>query len=77
MSHDETTDRRIRMANQIATFFKSQPESVRVEGVANHINKFWEPRMHRQLFELVDTGAAGLDPLVLEASKRIKRPELA
>ncbi|MGV8937436.1 MAG: formate dehydrogenase subunit delta [Allorhizobium sp.] len=77
MSHDETTDRRVRMANQIATFFKSQPESGRVDGVANHINKFWEPRMRRQLFQLVDTGAEGLDPLVLEASARIKRPALA
>ncbi|MGG2474419.1 formate dehydrogenase subunit delta, partial [Rhizobium sp. BR5] len=31
------------MANQIATFFLSQPEDIRVDGVATHINKFWEP----------------------------------
>jgi formate dehydrogenase subunit delta len=65
----------IRMANQIATFFLSQPEGVRVEGVSTHINKFWEPRMRRHLFAHLDGGGAGLLPLVVEASKLIHRPE--
>lgn len=73
MSHD-TTAKLVRMANQIATFFLSQPEAVRVEGVATHINKFWEPRMRRDLFEHIDRGGEGLLPLVMEASKAIKRP---
>ncbi|MBV2183009.1 MAG: formate dehydrogenase subunit delta [Rhizobium sp.] len=76
MSHD-TTEKLVRMANQIATFFLSQPEAVRVEGVANHINKFWEPRMRRDLFEHIDQGGEGLMPLVMEASKVIKRPVAA
>ncbi|SSC73033.1 unnamed protein product [Ciceribacter sp. T2.26MG-112.2] len=73
MSHD-TTEKLVRMANQIATFFLSQPEAVRIEGVANHINKFWEPRMRRELFDHIDKGGEGLLPLVMEASKVIKRP---
>ena len=76
MSHD-TTEKLVRMANQIATFFLSQPEAVRIEGVSNHINKFWEPRMRRELFEHIDKGGEGLLPLVLEASKVIKRPVAA
>lgn len=76
MSHD-TSEKLVRMANQIATFFLSQPEGVRVEGVANHINRFWEPRMRRQLFEHIDHGGEGLLPLVIEASKAIKRPVAA
>jgi formate dehydrogenase subunit delta len=76
MSHD-TTEKLVRMANQIATFFLSQPDAVRIEGVANHINKFWEPRMRRELFEHIDKGGEGLLPLVLEASKVIKRPVAA
>lgn len=76
MSHD-THEKIVRMANQIATFFLSQPEAVRVDGVANHINKFWEPRMRRQLFEHIDKGGEGLLPLVTEASKVIKRPVAA
>lgn len=77
MSHDQTLDKLIRMANQIATFFESQPEATRAEGVAVHINKFWEPRMRRHLFEHIDRGGEGLKPLVIEASKLIKRPVAA
>jgi formate dehydrogenase subunit delta len=65
----------IRMANQIATFFLSQPEDIRAEGVATHINKFWEPRMRRHLFEHLDQGGEGLLPLVIQASTLIRRPE--
>jgi len=75
MSHDQSHDKLIRMANQIATFFLSQPDSVRAEGVATHINKFWEPRMRRHLFEHLDAGGEGLLPLVIEASTLIRRPE--
>lgn len=65
----------VRMANQIATFFHSQPASEAAGGVANHINRFWEPRMRRQLFDLVDNhGGEGLDALVLQAMPLIRRP---
>ena len=64
----------IRMANQIATFFHSQPASEGPGGVATHINKFWEPRMRRQFFELVDAGGDGMKPTVIEASATIRRP---
>jgi formate dehydrogenase subunit delta len=72
--HDKGQEKLIRMANQIATFFMSQPEKGRAEGVATHINKFWEPRMRRHLFEHLDGGGEGLMPLVVEASALIKRP---
>lgn len=68
----------VRMANQIATFFHSQPASEAPNGVATHINKFWEPRMRRQLFDLIDNhGGEGLDSLVLHASSLIHRPPAA
>ncbi|CAD7042487.1 formate dehydrogenase [Pseudorhizobium endolithicum] len=75
MSHDQTNEKLVRMANQIATFFLSQSEDVRAEGVATHINKFWEPRMRRHLFEHLDAGGEGLLPLVIQASTMIRRPE--
>lgn len=74
MSHDHITEKLVRMANQIATFFKSQPESERLAGIATHINKFWEPRMRAQFFELVDAGGNGFDPLVMSAATLINRP---
>lgn len=74
MSHDQTREKLVRMANQIATFFLSQPEDVQAEGVATHINKFWEPRMRGHLFEHIEAGGEGLLPLVIEASTLIRRP---
>ena len=79
MSHDEshranTREKLVRMANQIGTFFKSKAHDEGVAGVAEHINKFWEPRMRRQFFEIVDAGGEGLLPIVIEASAEIRRP---
>ncbi|MEP9370568.1 formate dehydrogenase subunit delta [Mesorhizobium sp. KR1-2] len=78
MSLDEhrasTRDKIIRMANQIATFFHSKPREEGIAGTAEHINKFWEPRMRRHLFEIIDAGGDGLDELVLAASATIRRP---
>lgn len=59
-------------ANQIATFFHSQHDGAK--GVATHINKFWEPRMRRQFFEMIEAGVEGFDPLVMEAVPLIRRP---
>ena len=79
MSHEHTAmntgEKRFYMANQIATFFQSQPKSEAADGVAKHINAFWEPRMRREFFELVDGGTPGLAPLVIEALPKIRRPK--
>jgi formate dehydrogenase subunit delta len=67
-------DKLIYMANQIATFFESKPHAEGVKGVADHINAFWEPRMRRQFFVLLDSGNAAFKPLVVEAASAIRRP---
>lgn len=59
-------DKLVYQANQIATFFHSQPGNG-AEAVATHINKFWEPRMRRHLFEHMDKGGEGLDEAVMKA----------
>lgn len=64
----------VRMANQIATFFASKPREEGIAGVAEHINKFWERRMRRHLFEVVDGGGEGLHDLVMAAVPNIRRP---
>jgi formate dehydrogenase subunit delta len=68
-------EKTIRMANQIATFFKSQGEDEAVAGVADHINSFWEPRMRTQLLEMLETGASGFHPSVVAALPKIRRPK--
>jgi len=70
-------DKLIYMANQIATFMESKPHAEGVAGVANHINDFWEPRMRRQFFDLLDAGSAGFRPLVVEAAGTVRRPDVA
>lgn len=44
--------------------------------MATHINKYWEPRMRRKLFEHIAHGGEGLNPLVLEAAEKIRRPQV-
>jgi len=76
MSHDPHT-KLIYMANQISKFMESKPHAEGLEGLSSHINDFWEPRMRKHLFEVLDTGGAGLRPLVIEASGAIRRPVTA
>ena len=66
-------DKMIHMANQIAAFFRSQRGDT-AEGVAGHLNDFWEPRMRRQLTDYVAAGGAGLDPEVIAATRLMKAP---
>lgn len=64
-----------RMVNDIAKFMESKPHDEGAALLAAHINDFWDPRMRRQLFEILDAGGAGLRPLVLDAAGAIRRPE--
>lgn len=61
----------IHMANRIGEFFQSYPDKTEaVEGIANHIAKFWEPRMRRAVLgELDGSLKDSFMPLVLEALK--------
>lgn len=75
-SHKSTATRLVYMANQIATFFHSQPKHEAAAAVADHINHFWEPRMREQFFAILEQENNGLDPLVIEAAKQIRKPKL-
>lgn len=63
-----------RMANQMAHYFAAYGHDEAVAGIADHIEKFWDPRMRRGLLDHVRAGGAGLDPLVIEASARLTLP---
>lgn len=65
----------IRMANQIAAFFNGSGPAAAVQDSAEHINKFWDPRMRAQLFAHLDKGGDGLDPTILQAAGLIRRPK--
>lgn len=63
------TDKLIRMANQIASFFEADPDrAAALDGIASHLSRFWDPRMRRELLAAIDAGTAeGLRPVVAEA----------
>ena len=64
-------DKLVRMANQIGQFFQSQPHDEAVAGIADHLRSFWTPKMRRQIADHAVAGGAGLDPLTLEAVRRL------
>ena len=65
-------DTLVRMANDIGKFFRVQGEERAVVGIADHIKKFWEPRMKQQIFAHLDEGGAGLEPVTLKALEALK-----
>ncbi|MFD1882613.1 formate dehydrogenase subunit delta [Paracoccus pacificus] len=68
-------DKLIRMANQMADFFRSQPGSDAAKGVAAHINDYWTYQMRRDFLDLLSRGAEGADPLVVQAGAYIDIPD--
>jgi len=62
----------IRMANRIGDFFAAMPEREEaLHDIAEHIRKFWEPRMRRELLAALDGGeAAQLQEIVRTALAR-------
>ena len=65
-------DRLVYMANQIGKFFEVQRKDEIVPGIANHIKKFWDPRMLKAIYAYIDAGGDGLDPQVKEAIVYLK-----
>lgn len=64
----------VRMANQIGAFFATMPDQEKaLVGIAEHLRKFWEPRMRREILVFLQnhpdgrSGGISLDPLVLQA----------
>ena len=60
------------MANDIGNFFRSETDrQVALDGVSNHINKFWTRRMRQRLLEYVQHGGNELDELPLAAVAQV------
>lgn len=62
----------VKMANNIGSFFKSEPDrELAIQGVAQHLKNFWEPRMRKQIIEYLNNGGNELMDIVAEAVKRL------
>ncbi|SAL78216.1 formate dehydrogenase subunit delta [Caballeronia arvi] len=63
-------DNLIEMANRIGEFFDSMPDRAEaVDSVADHIRRFWEPRMRLAILAALDNpeASAAMEPIVREA----------
>ena len=66
------TEHLIQMANDIGAYFRAEPNhDDAVAGIANHIGKFWTPRMRQQIVKHLAEGGEGLDQLPREAVARL------
>ena len=70
-------DKLVYMANQIGRFYVSQGPARAAAGVAEHLAKFWDPRMRAAIVRHLEDGGAGLDPCVREAVGRLQAPRTA
>lgn len=69
------TERLVTMANQIGAFFASQGDREEaVNAIADHLRRFWEPRMRLAIIRYVAGGGAGLLDEVADAVRRLPPP---
>jgi formate dehydrogenase subunit delta len=67
-------DKLVYMANQIGKFFAHQPEEKAVASTAEHLKKYWEPRMRKAIIAHLAAGGGGLDPLPRKAVALLEAP---
>jgi len=70
MANTETTHL-VSMANDIAANLSFQADAA--DKVADHINRFWAPRMRKLLLEYAADGGQGLNEALLSALKDIRQ----
>jgi len=60
----------VKMANDIGNFFSAEPDAeVAAHGIAEHIRKFWDPRMRQAIIAHNQKGGVGLNELPRAAIK--------
>ncbi|MGO9786356.1 MAG: formate dehydrogenase subunit delta [Stellaceae bacterium] len=69
-------DKLIYMANQIGKFFATQGPEQGAAGTADHIKKFWDPRMRATILAHLQAGGQGLDPVARAALERLTKANL-
>ena len=70
-----SVERLVGMANDIGNFFAAEPlRDDQVAGVHNHLQKFWDQRMRRQIVEYARGGGGGLSEHVRAAVLMLDAP---
>ena len=67
-------ERLVTMANDIGNFFASEADhQAGIAGVADHLRKFWDPRMRKQLIAHLQSGGAGLSDIARAGVKQLEK----
>ena len=66
----------LRLAGDIAAQFRHLPDEQAAAKVADHIGRFWDPRMREHLRELVAADEQGCDPVVARAATLLAKPRV-
>jgi formate dehydrogenase subunit delta len=66
----QPAEKLVMMANQIARNLAVQGEEAAVAGTADHIRRFWDPRMRAAIVRYAANGGA-LDPIAAAAVRRL------
>jgi len=60
------------MVNDIANYFAAEPDhATGVASVADHLRKFWDPSMRKQIIAHLEAGGEGLEPMAKEAVQKL------
>ncbi|MEC3950361.1 formate dehydrogenase subunit delta [Sphingobium sp. HWE2-09] len=72
-----TTDRLVYMAHQIARNIATMGEAKAVEALAEHLTRFWDPRMKAQIIAIAQEQPEQLSPIVAAAVARMAQGRAA
>ena len=67
-------DKLIRMANQIALNMAAQGEAQAAAATADHIRRFWDPRMKTAILAYAAEDGSALSPIARAAVAEIAQP---
>jgi len=77
-AHGDEHDRNlVKMANQIAMFFEAQSGPKAPADVADHLRKFWDPRMRKAIVAYANDGGDGLREVAARAVALLAAPPKA
>jgi formate dehydrogenase subunit delta len=71
--HHDPAGKLLHMGREIADFFKTYPPDDAAARIANHINRFWTPKMREDFLAASKDKATELPPQLVAARNAIKR----
>jgi formate dehydrogenase subunit delta len=57
----------VRMANQIGDYFRTLPDDEATAGAAEHLKRYWTPKMRGEIVAFAKGGGGGLNPVAARA----------